>query len=585
MTRFKSKRALIIAGAVVSLVFILVLAFLMRPAYAVSAKTLSYVKDAVARQQEIEQQLNAAYLTGKYTFASPLIVQDPYQTAPLTALLIFDTPENSQISIHVPGKSPQSAVDFTFPGYQQHHEIPVYGLYGATLNHVTVSMKTQNGVSAQTQIDLQTEALPDTIPTFTIDNVNPAKYSPGFNFAFQEQKPVFDIDGKVRWYSSRASFSVFTKLDNGHFLFTYSIDNDDKATIVMEQDLLGRIYAVYNIPDAIHHDIYELPNGNLLMASSDLRSNTIEDYLIEVDRNNGHIVRSFDLKTIFDQDRQFVIGMSKKDWLHLNSIFYDPVDKTILISSFSQSAVIKMTYPGMQIKWILGPHDNWSKKYQPYLLTPVGSNFEWPWSQHHATLYGPHDPGNASVDVLLFNNGQFHSFDISQADLSSKWYSNVIHYRIDEASMTIKQVWEYGQENGPATFSGTYGSAYLLSNGDVLGTWGDIYKDAKGHAAISSSSANGTTKTRIIEVDPNSNEVVFTCSVPATSTYRTLRAGFYDGFSEENSYLSTKLNNTTGNDLADRSVLAWRDVRRWTITPTLAWLKNVRNQILAKIKR
>ena len=77
-------------------------------------KRLTFVKDAVARQQKIEEELRAYYQAGKYTFTDPLVIQDPYQTAPLTALLIFDTPEDSQISIHVPGKTPQTAGGFYF---------------------------------------------------------------------------------------------------------------------------------------------------------------------------------------------------------------------------------------------------------------------------------------------------------------------------------------------------------------------------------------------------------------------------------------------------------------------------------------
>ena len=573
---FKFHKATSISAGVAALILlgiIIVLNFLMKPDFGVPAKTLSFVKDAVAKQQKIEQQLNAAYQAGKYTFTDPLVVQDPYQTAPLTALLIFDTPENSQISIQVPGKSSQSVVDFTFPGFQQHHEIPVYGLYAATLNHVIVSMKTQNGVSARTQIDLQTEALPDYIPSFTINKVDPGKYSPGLNFALLlERKPVFDIDGNVRWYSTQKSWAVLTPLKNGRYLFTY-MTNAEEGDVMMEQDLLGKIYAIYNVRDGIHHDIYELPNGNLLITSGDIYSSTVDDYLIEVDPKSGHIVRSFDLKDTLDQNRPHELGLIAKDWLHINSILYDPVDKTIIISAKAQSAVIKMTYPGMQIKWILGPHDNWSAKYQPYLLTPVGNNFEWPWSQHHVTLYGPHVPGDDSIDILMFDNALYRSFVSTSTYLSSDWYSRVVHYRINEKAMTIEQIWEYGQERGPELFSSVHGSAYLLSNGDVLGTWGNIYKDAKGNPTVTLTN-KGTLKTKIIEVDPANNAVVFECTTPV-ETYRTLRAGLYDGYSEKNAYLSTPLIDTTGNDLTDRSVLAWREVRRNVINPGLAWFKTI----------
>ena len=579
---FSHNKALILVGAGGSLLILFVMVFFLRPAYSLDAETRSFIKDAITQQEKIEADLRAYYKAGIYTFTDPLVIQDPYQTAPLTALLIFDTPENSQISIHVPGKTPTSGVDFTFAGYQRYHEIPVYGLYAATLNHVTISLKTQNGESAQTEVDLQTEPLPVYMQVFQVDKANPDKYSPGFNFSFTAQKPVFDMNGNVRWYSEQKnSFRVFVRLQNGRFLFTYSVA-DLEGNLIMEQDLLGKIYTIYHITDGIHHDIFELPAGNLLITSSDLRSDTIEDYIIEVDRSSGHILRSFDLKNYLDEFRPRGIGLPENDWLHLNSIVYDPTDDTIIISSRAQSAVIKMTYPGMQIKWILGPHDNWSAKYQPYLLTPVGEKFEWPWSQHHATLYGPNIPGDNFIDILLFDNGLYRSFDSASTNLPSEWYSRVVHYRIDEASMTVEQVWEYGKERGSAIFSGSGDSAYLLSNGNVLGCWG-ISKDAQGNPSVVNDII-GTEETKIIEVDPSNNEVIFEVAVPGTAIYRAVRAGLYDGYSEENASLSMSLVDTSGNDLVDRSVMAWRDVKRWTISPILFWLKKIGHQILAVIR-
>lgn len=251
-------------------------------------------------------------------------------------------------------------------------------------------------------------------------------------------------------------------MENGHFLFTYTVGKVE-GDLLMEQDLLGKIYAIYNIPDGVHHDIYELPTGNLLVTSSDLKSKTIEDYILEVDRSNGHTLRSIDLKNILDEGRpRQVVGLPTNDWLHLNSIVYDPADRSIIISSKGQSAVVKLTYPGMQIKWILGPHDNWSPKYQPYLLTPIGANFEWPWSQHDATLYAPDATGRSSTDVLLFDNDLYRSFVNPNAISPSDQYSMVVHYRINEVARTVEQVWEYGKERGPALFSAVGGSAVRI---------------------------------------------------------------------------------------------------------------------------
>jgi arylsulfate sulfotransferase len=582
LNRFKLKKAFIVAAVLVFSFILVALCFVyLNPAYAESSESLSFNEENVSRQQNVERYLLSAYQAGKFTFTAPLLVQDPYQMAPLTALAIFDTPEDSQISIHVPGKSSESAVDFTFPGFRQHHEIPIYGLYAGMLNHVTMRLQTESGQNAQTVLDLQTEPLPVYIKNFTINKLDPGKYDPGFNFAFlADGLEIFDLDGNIRWFSPEASYQVFTKLENGRFLRTYS--EGQEGEVMVEQDLLGKIFAIYDIKDGIHHDVYELPNGNLLITSSDLRSDTTKDYLIEADRKNGHIVRSFDLKDILDPGRPHqVLQLAAHDWLHLNSITYDPSDQTIIISSKGQSAVIKMTYPGMKIKWILGPHDNWSPKYQPYLLNPLGDNFEWQWSQHHATLYSPQIAGDNSIELLLFNNANYRSFTSAAAYPPSEWYSMVVHYRINEADMTVELVWEYGREIGSDTFSAARGSAYRLENGDILGTWGDIYKDAFGNPS-DSSSADGTSQTRIIEVNPSTNEVVFECSALA-ETYRAMRLGLYDGYSEESPYLSTVLNNTAGNDLYDRSVLAQRDVKRWIVTPMLStlrtWVRQIRSVI------
>src|SRR5208337_4589195 len=91
---FNLKKVLIWVGAVVGTLCLLILAFLyLNPAYSVPADIVSFVHAAVVKQQKIEADLLAAYRAGKFTFNAPLVVQDPYQSAPLTALVIFDTPE------------------------------------------------------------------------------------------------------------------------------------------------------------------------------------------------------------------------------------------------------------------------------------------------------------------------------------------------------------------------------------------------------------------------------------------------------------------------------------------------------------
>jgi arylsulfate sulfotransferase len=546
-------------GAIILVGTLLVLAVLLNPAYALPSESKAFVQNAVKKQQDTEAAIHSAYQAGQYNFASPLVLQDPYGMAPLTALVLFDTPENTQVAIHVPGKTPEASVDFTFAGYQQHHEIPIYGLYADSANLVTISIKPQNGQSTQKEIALQTEPLPVYSQEVKVEQVVRAKYSPGLNFTFLDHKMVFDIDGAVRWYSTQTTFQVFSRLNNGRFLYSYQF-TDKKNTVLMEQDLLGKIYAVYNIADGVQHDITELPGGNLLLTSEDSKSSTTQDFIIEVSRKTGHIVRSFDLKNILDQYRPKEIGLVNNDWLHLNSIVYNPADSSIIISSKAQSAVVKLSYPGMKIQWILGPHDNWSAQYQPYLLTPVGKGFEWQWSQHDATLLSLASPASDTLDILLFDNGLNRSFDPAAQHSPVESYSRVVHYRINQKLKTVEQVWEYGKERGSAIFSYYLGGAGQEANGNILGNWGAITRDAQGNP-LTYQDSSGSVETKLIEVDPNDSAVVFECTIPGTLDYRTFRAGLYDGYSEGSNYLSIRVLDTSRSDLVDRGVMLWRDIQ------------------------
>ena len=480
-------------------------------------------------------------------------------------------------------RHPKRRSIFTFPGFKKHHEIPIFGLYAETLNHVLLRMETENGLSDQTEIDLQTEPLPGTMPVFQIDLLDADHYSPGFNFAFLDTSPVFDLNGDIRWYSKRMSkqvfVHVFTRLQNGKFLFAYST-GDEKQKTVLEEDLLGKVYTIYYIVDGIHHDIFEMPNGNLLVTSSDLKSDTVEDFILEVDRSNGHIVKSYDFKKYLDEKRPHEIGIEASDWLHLNSIIYDPVDRSIILSSRSQSAVIKMSYPEMKIKWILGPHENWSEKYQAYLLTPNGDNFEWSWSQHHATILTPRNPDTNIVDILLFDNGQYRSFDLASAYSPPESYSRMVYYRINETAMTIEQEWEYGKERGASLFSAIGGSAYQLDNGNLMGTWGSIARNEQG-TPIAQIGPTDNVQTRIVEVNPATSEVIFESTVPDLGIYRVLRGSLYDGVLEENAFLSTRIKDYSANDLYDRSIMAWKDVKRWlNPDPLLLQVKRLARKFL-----
>jgi hypothetical protein len=166
-----------------------------------------------------------------------------------------------------------------------------------------------------------------------------------------------------------------------------------------------------------------------------------------------------------------------------------------------QDALIKFARSNGALKWILGPHENWGAQWQPYLLTPVGSPFQWQYGQHAPAF----TPGGT---LLLYDNGNYRAspFDPPLPDATN--YSRAVEYSINETAMEISQVWDYGRTNPAKIYSDRVGNVEWLTNsGNVLITHGFLIYEQGVHP----SAANpGATMLRILEVTRDANpEVVF----------------------------------------------------------------------------
>ena len=147
---------------------------------------------------------------------------------------------------------------------------------------------------------------------------------------------------------------------------------------------------------------------------------------------------------------------------HANSLLEDPQDNSIIVSVRHQDAIIKFSRPTGQLEWILGNHANWGSEWQKYLLTPVGTPFEWQYMQHGLML----TPWGT---LLLFDNGNYRAepFDPPLPDQEN--YSRGVEFAINERKMQLSQVWEYGRTNDETIWSGSQGNTdWLPKRGNVL---------------------------------------------------------------------------------------------------------------------
>lgn len=512
---------------------------------------ISELELIIDQQAKVDTQLLNELNSGQYTFNEPLVVVDPYHISPLTAVVIFKTEIPVQVSVQILGKTQEVDLTKTFSSFNTLHTIPILGLYAATENQITLSIKDTQGNRSEKSITVVTdELLPDL--KANVLNVFQANknYSPGFNFTYSngnysQYKCAFDQQGNYRWYLSKA-FNTVSNYHNSDSLFlTYSSGNDQ---LIIETNYLGKFFNVYYAPYEIHHDI-EVIDTSFLITGSDNSPNTIEDFIFEMDRSTGQISRTLDYRKILLRSRSFGVRYSNQDWLHMNSIVEH--QNGVIISANFQSTVLCNDWQG-NIKWMLADPSGYPEKYKQYLLKPIGSDFLYTYNQHAVEVLPDYDNNPDTVDIILFDNGTSRNAVDTELQrkiraneiVEPKLFSRLVHYRINERKMTVEQIWQYGQSR-PELFSAWRGDADLLPNGNIFGVF---------NIGISAEEPNSSA---YVEVDSSGN-LVWECWATSSNEqniYQDYRVERLEMYTESSSdfKLGTPVNNFIPQDMRQKA--------------------------------
>ena len=127
-------------------------------------------------------------------------------------------------------------------------------------------------------------------------------------------------------------------------------------------------------------------------------------------------------------------------------------DKLVL-SCRNQSTVVCIDLDG-NIQWMLADPTDYFSYFRQFIPEPVGDGFTHFYVQHAADVLPDQDGDPNTVDVLLFDNGDFRVDD-------SEKVSRMVQYRIDEGNMTVSQVWSWG-DGVTELYSRRHGDADLL---------------------------------------------------------------------------------------------------------------------------
>lgn len=518
MKKKNRKRTVKIILSVLILILILLLIVLLYCNHKnTNTKTAERKELMVFEQKEKEKK----FQTEGYTFEQANVILNPYGNSPLTALIVFETKEKVSPTVKIVGKDKLSTFEHTFEDNTEHY-LPIYGLYPNQENEVVISIEA-DGKKREKTYHIQTESLPDDFILPTEVTADKDKLSNDLYFYTPSSSGytcAYDVNGDVRWYLTNYALWKIDRLKNGHLLVSTErlVNNPYYMTGLYEMDLLGKIYTEFSLPGGYHHDYYEMENGNLLIASDDFESGTVEDYIVELDRNTGKIVKEYHLNKILNMEDGKSENWISYDWFHNNSVWYDKKTNSITLSGRHQDAVINIDYDNGKLNWIIGDPTNWSEEYQKYFFTPVGDDFEWQWSQHAAMI-------TPEGYVFILDNGNNKSKNKDEYVDASDSYTRGVMYEINTKDMTIEQVWEYGKERGSDFYSPYISDVdYIEENHYIVHSGGIIYVDGENSNQPAGFSKNAELKSDTVELIDN--EVVFELVLP-TNNYRVEKMSLY----------------------------------------------------------
>ena len=350
-------------------------------------------------------------------------------------------------------------------------------------------------------------------------------------WSFAPENAIIDSKGDVRWYLHSDLIHDLESIYRSGIMMGFQQTPDGALSWGFGQryvkyDILGRQIYDRRLPASyndISHSVDVAQNGHtfLRVASNDLRRadnkrvRTVRDVIAEVDEN-GKVVDEWRLFDILDPYRDNVIktldqgavclnidaekagqtlsaeDLAKQDqsnafgditgvgpgrnWIHVNSVDYDPTDDSIIISARHQSAIIKIGRD-KKVKWILGAANGWKGDLAKALLKPVNAKgeqikcedgvceggFDFTWTQHTAFRVDEKSTKDV-IYVSAFDNGDGRGLE--QPAFADEKYTRGVVYKIDQRKGTVEQIYEVGKECGHACYSPITGIARYMKDKD-----------------------------------------------------------------------------------------------------------------------
>ncbi len=446
------------------------------------------------------------------------LVLNPFKIAPLSVLATFETPTQGYIKTRVLGKE-KGGITFEkmHESLSSLHEIPIYGLYQDFENTIEVIFTDKFGNERNKQsFTIETEKVEFRSELEVMVNNLPKEEQT--NLYFTSVTPAaYDTQGELRWWLDHRKYRGYPTKD-GHIMIQLTGDRQAENGELEYITKMGNIINVYTIPNGVHHEVWQKEaGGNFLLGSSiggtepgfSFHDDDTEDLLLEIDINSRAIVKEWNMRELFDFDRERFWYELDNDWFHMNSIAYDPNDNSLLISSRHQAFVAKIGYDDKKVKWILGTHERWTDEHKDLLLEPL--NFDTSVDPNQDWVYGQHSPRvTANGNILIYDNGMDRpGFDPDGTFNKAGGYVRAVEFKVDEQNKTVEKIWEHIPYD-KTVWSKAVGSIEEKPNGNIL----------QGHGIVSNNFR------QILEVDKQGNVLFQARVLDSENFYRIYSFSF-----------------------------------------------------------
>ncbi len=473
---------------------------------------------------------------------------NPSGRVPLSAVCRFKTDKPARAEVLL-SDGEETTTIASGADYVTEHEIAVLGFRPGREYTVRVrAVGERGGEAVSLPMEIAMDPLPAEFPPVDLKVSRPRRMEPGITLLPIVKWPglgqpersfglILGVDdhAEVVWYyQADHNIVAVERLRNGNLLYHYG-----RRGNIVEIDMLGNVINEWyarrmhkgpretGIPidtDTIHHDVQEMPSGDFLALSTEVRhfesypsSETdpdaewepafvIGDVLLQVTRE-GEVLNRWPLLDILDCYRlgydsldtgfwsdvynEQNLGGVGYDWSHANSVAYDARDHSAILSVYHQDAVFKLDLDSGELVWVISFPSGWREEWDKYLLYPVGDGM-YPCHEHAAKV-------TPQGTILMFDNGTYRArpFDLKRHPKDN--FSRAVEYEIDEEKMEFKQVWSYGGPEDEIFFSPFLGDTdWLPITGNVMITDGARVRAPDGSNA--NHPAHGRKWAHILEV-------------------------------------------------------------------------------------